>query len=234
MTHAKDEALKLALEALDNLLYWDNGKPEYDEAREAITTIKQALAAPVQEPVAWREHVEQRIRTWRQRTINKSGDMLAIDDFMGQDSIDDLVDFVCDEWVEPAAQPAVQEPDADALDGDIDLFDDARAILETIVHDQPADLFRDARALIPKLRARIGMPPIINFTTPPAAAVQEGRDWSLLEATQESLREHMIEIKRLKAAQPAVPDAITDDSESPEYRTGWNDCRVEMLKGMKP
>jgi hypothetical protein len=34
-------------------------------------------------------------------------------------------------------------------------------------------------------------------------AVQEGRDWPLLEATQESLREHMAEIKRLKAAQPA-------------------------------
>jgi hypothetical protein len=33
-------------------------------------------------------------------------------------------------------------------------------------------------------------------------AVQEGRDWSLLAATQESLREHMAEIKRLKAAQP--------------------------------
>jgi hypothetical protein len=29
-------------------------------------------------------------------------------------------------------------------------------------------------------------------------AVQEGRDWSLLEATQESLREHMAEIKRLQ------------------------------------
>jgi hypothetical protein len=40
-------------------------------------------------------------------------------------------------------------------------------------------------------------------------AVQEGRDWSLLEATQESLREHMAEIKRLKAAQPAVP--LTDE-----------------------
>jgi hypothetical protein len=34
----------------------------------------------------------------------------------------------------------------------------------------------------------------------PAAqpAVQEGRDWSLLEATQESLREHMAEINRLQ------------------------------------
>jgi hypothetical protein len=47
------------------------------------------------------------------------------------------------------------------------------------------------------------------YTTPPAAAVQEGRDWSLLEATQESLREHMTEIKRLKEAQPAVP--LTDE-----------------------
>lgn len=48
----KDEALDLALDALDNLLYWDNGKSDYDQAREAITAIKQALAAPtVQEPV---------------------------------------------------------------------------------------------------------------------------------------------------------------------------------------
>jgi hypothetical protein len=46
---SKDEALRLALEMLDNLLYWDNGKSDYDQAREAITAIKQALAAPVQE-----------------------------------------------------------------------------------------------------------------------------------------------------------------------------------------
>jgi hypothetical protein len=41
------------------------------------------------------------------------------------------------------------------------------------------------------------------------APVPEGRDWSLLEATQESLREHMAEIKRLKEAPPAVP--LTDE-----------------------
>jgi hypothetical protein len=37
------------------------------------------------------------------------------------------------------------------------------------------------------------------------------------------------------AAQPAVPDAIhhTDTSETLEYIEGWNDCRTEMLKGMK-
>lgn len=43
-----------------------------------------------------------------------------------------------------------------------------------------------------------------NVATPLSAPVQEGRDWSLLEATQESLREHMAEIKRLKEAQRPV------------------------------
>lgn len=56
------------------------------------------------------DHIEQRIRAWRQRTMNKSGDHLALDDFMGQDSIDDLIDFVCDEWALVAAQPAAQQP----------------------------------------------------------------------------------------------------------------------------
>jgi hypothetical protein len=49
----KDEALDLALDALDNLLYWDNGKSDYDQAREAITAIKQALAAQPAVPDAF-------------------------------------------------------------------------------------------------------------------------------------------------------------------------------------
>ncbi len=36
------------------------------------------------------------------------------------------------------------------------------------------------------------------------------------------------------AAQPAVPDAITDKSESPEYRAGWNDCRELTIQMRKP
>jgi hypothetical protein len=46
----KDEAWKLALEALEIQAY-NSGDEKYTEA---ITAIKQALAAPVQEPVAWR------------------------------------------------------------------------------------------------------------------------------------------------------------------------------------
>jgi hypothetical protein len=42
-----------------------------------------------------------------------------------------------------------------------------------------------------------------------AALAKDGRDWSLLAATQESLREHMAELRSCRAAlaQP-VPDAI--------------------------
>jgi hypothetical protein len=67
-------------------------------------------------------------------------------------------------------------------------------------------------------------------------AVQEGRDWSLLEATQESLREHMAEIKRLKAPQPVpvktysggkpwpvapVPHECQTEAEKTAYAFGW-------------
>jgi hypothetical protein len=60
-------------------------------------------------------------------------------------------------------------------------------------------------------------------------AQQEGRDWSLLEATQESLREHMAEINRLKAAQPAPvqePVAIVvaaeyEDGSTAGHRLEW-------------
>jgi hypothetical protein len=51
--------------------------------------------------------------------------------------------------------------------------------------------------------------------------VQEGRDWSLLEATQESLREHMAEIKRLKAAQPAPVKTYYDGKPWPVAPKPW-------------
>jgi hypothetical protein len=51
----------------------------------------------------------------------------------------------------------------------------------------------------------------------------------------DEIKERITAIKQALAAQPAVPDAIhhTDLSEHPQYIEGWNDCRAEMLKGMK-
>jgi soluble cytochrome b562 len=84
-----------------------------------------------------------------------------------------------------------------------------------------------------------GMDPRNQFDAPPPAQpapVQPAHisPKQLLALAQEANLglDKVIEMLRI-AVQPAVPDAITDDSESPEYRTGWNDCRAEMLKGMK-
>ena len=57
----KDEALKLALEALNDLSAWNDGEVggHMDEpysaevARRTITAIKEALEQPKQEPLAW-------------------------------------------------------------------------------------------------------------------------------------------------------------------------------------
>ena len=48
----KDEALKLALEALE-VLGWQPTEEAMDYRDNAITAIKEALAQPEQEPVAW-------------------------------------------------------------------------------------------------------------------------------------------------------------------------------------
>ncbi len=50
----------------------------------------------------------------------------------------------------------------------------------------------------------------------------------------ELMCEAIIAIKQALATQPAVPDAIgPNEDELPAYAAGWNDCRAEMLKGMK-
>jgi len=50
----KDEALKLALEALEVSTDWDvNATGRQLKSMQAITALRKALAAHVQEPVAW-------------------------------------------------------------------------------------------------------------------------------------------------------------------------------------
>jgi hypothetical protein len=64
---------------------------------------------------------------------------------------------------------------------------------------------------------------------------QHGLMWSdaLVEAWQEAEADYTDEMTRAMA-QPAVPDAFgTREGEHPQYIQGWNDCRAEMLRGMK-
>ena len=48
------------------------------------------------------------------------------------------------------------------------------------------------------------------------------------------INEYTMPVYTTPPAQPAVPDAFgTREGEHPQYIEGWNDCRAEMLKGMK-
>lgn len=76
------------------LLLGDWGKACYVAGEKQERALWKA-ATPVVPPSGWADEVEQRLLTWRQRQMNRSGDQLALDDFMGQESIDDLIDFVC-------------------------------------------------------------------------------------------------------------------------------------------
>jgi len=78
-------------------------------AAAEITRLRAEVEALRAEPVEWRDHVEQRLHNWRQRFVNRSGDRLALDDMMSKESIDDLIDYVCDEWSDPVA-PQQAEP----------------------------------------------------------------------------------------------------------------------------
>ena len=58
------------------------------------------------------------------------------------------------------------------------------------------------------------------------ATTKAGPEWTCAKCGVEYSK-----IKNTPLAQPAVPDALTrDDGESPEYTSGWNDCRQLMLE----
>jgi hypothetical protein len=122
-------------------------------------------------------------------------------------------------------------------DDDQEYIEDARKALQSIISQDALDkMAENARELgldyepavqernfCERCGKRLGGEGHIHTCTPPAAqpAVQEGRDWSLLEATQESLREHMAEIKRLKATQPAPVKTYHDGKPWPVAPKPW-------------
>ena len=70
-------------------------------------------AEPEAEPVAWRDHVEARIRGWRRSQMNSDGDRISVSDLMYPEEIDDLVDYVCDEYTRPEPEKTIAKLEAE-------------------------------------------------------------------------------------------------------------------------
>ena len=77
---------------------WASANPNEARIWTPLFTADQVAEAVMDERELVLTSVENRLRAWRQRSMNRSGDMLALDDFMGQDSIEDLVDHVCNRY----------------------------------------------------------------------------------------------------------------------------------------
>jgi hypothetical protein len=191
----KDEALKLALEALlwanNEINEWRDDAHGYEPEDQpvimsAVTACEQALAAPVQKPVAW---------------MSKHAVGFKKSEFGATPTVP----------LYTAAQPAptVQEPEWKQI------AEDLRFHGLTLVKTATG-------YAVLKLGA------VHAQATPPAqpAPVQEPMAHIVGEIDHTG--------KVWKPANPAVPDEITDRSESPEYRSGWNDCRQTMLEMRKP
>jgi hypothetical protein len=75
------------------------------------------------------------------------------------------------------------------------------------------------------------------YTTPPAAPVQPKPEYKFCDDGKVILKNPEILSQRYRdttpPAQPAVPDAIIEAGESPEFRDGWNECRETMLQMLK-
>ena len=62
-------------------------------------------------------------------------------------------------------------------------------------------------------------------------AIKQFYAFDFVMKRSESTEKAIAAIKEALAIQQVLPDAITDNSESPDYISGWNECR-EVMAGM--
>ncbi len=67
----------------------------YEFLKRRDLSLSQPAAVPFV-PEGLADHIEWRLLIWRRGVMNINGDCLSLSDFMDKDSIDDLVDYVCD------------------------------------------------------------------------------------------------------------------------------------------
>jgi hypothetical protein len=93
--------------------------PRMEAALADFNAWRTAGVAPAAPTLASQlsDHIEQRLLTWRQQRMNRSGDRLALDDFMDKHSLSDLIDFVCDEGAISEVTAGVALPRADQSKG---------------------------------------------------------------------------------------------------------------------
>ena len=211
----KDEALKLALVALESERPYLGPMPS--KTVKAITAIKQALAAPVQEPVAWKPIETAPMNGEKFWGYGRGRQGVAF--LIPRDDCEmwEFCGWSADSFAYPEVKPTHWMPLPPAPEAAPPAAQPAPVQLTEnwFVRDlrEYAQRFHSAH-LFPGWDVQRALKHLGGCTTPPAA-----------EFTCSTGLCHY----------KAVPDAIhhTDLSEHPEYISGWNDYRKAMMEMMK-
>jgi hypothetical protein len=194
----KDEALKLALEALESCdqVYGSEGSYQYfSQAKvdKAITAIKQARSAPPTHKTArWTDEEYREISDQVISTLVEYGAEL--------DATNRQVEILSDALAESRREVTALNAAQQEHEPENEPYVSLASVQEPVAY------------WIPKAE---------QFCIADPSGRPFAKAWEPLYTTP--------------PAQPAVPDALTsaDIQEHIEYVAGWNDCRAEMLKGMK-
>jgi hypothetical protein len=214
MTHITIERDKLeqVREALDNMRIADFSVENLVGWNKAMTAIKQALAAQpaptVQEPVAW---------IWKY--ANGEEEVVFVPPRHVDASHVDAPSTITPLYTTPpAAQPAVQP---------VPLTDGVLKITMQL------DGLEVSRLLSLDVIRTSNAPEVDRHSRQAWLDLQKAMPENWFAGMPEEYRKEAWRVATPPAAQPAIPDAITDNSESPEYRTGWNDYRAAMMEMKK-
>jgi hypothetical protein len=217
-------------------LYGYSPTSEEDKEIEPLYTTPPAQPAPVQEP-SFSEG-------WERRKVIGFDALVEALDYAERKGF--MPDYIADAWegfnylvdekhTPPAAQPAVQEPEhlQQGVDALVSAAGTALEVLEKhrqMKGEAPMGML-GVRAM-EKIKEAFGLLYPQDDYEPPAAQPAP-EQYTALEQALTRLQKRYGELEAKAAAQPSVPDAITDNSEDPNYRAGWNDCRQAMLQILK-